>query len=66
MDRTYDIFERFADGTMLWKSSVVGHDAAVLKLKAMAQQGPNEFRLMHIATNTVIATLKSRPRLKPE
>lgn len=61
MDRTYDIFEKLQDGTMLWKASVVGHDAAIVELKARALRGTNEFRLMHMATNTVVAVMNVRP-----
>jgi hypothetical protein len=60
MERTYDVFERLPDGTMLWKCAAVGHEEAIRKLKELAGRGVNEFRLMHVATNTVIAAMNAR------
>jgi hypothetical protein len=39
-----------------WRASVVGHEAAILKLKEYAASSANEFVLMHLPTQTVIAT----------
>jgi hypothetical protein len=61
MDRTYDIFEIFPDGTMIWRASITGLDPAVRKFKELAHGGANEFRLMHLPTHTVIATTKNVP-----
>jgi hypothetical protein len=58
MERTYDVFEKFADGTMLWRATVVGHEDAIRKLRELAEAGANEFCLMHLGTQTVIATMK--------
>jgi len=57
VERTYDIFERLPDGTLLWVASVEGHEAAIQKLQWWAGKRPNEFRLMHIPTDTIIATI---------
>jgi hypothetical protein len=56
MERTYDIFEKMKDGSMLWRTAIAGHEAAIRKLQEMAAQSPNEFHLMHIPTKTTIAT----------
>jgi len=55
VERTYDIFEQLPDGTMLWVTAVQGHDEAILSLKWWGEKRSNEFRLMHIPTNAVIA-----------
>jgi hypothetical protein len=57
LERTYDVFERFPDGTVRWRTSVVGHEAAIVKLKEIAVSSTNEFQLMHLPTQTIIATI---------
>jgi hypothetical protein len=59
MERTYDIFEKTDDGSMLWRAAIPGHEAALSKLKEMAAQSSNEFELRHIASNTIIATINA-------
>jgi hypothetical protein len=60
MNHEYDAFEVLPDGTLMWRGTVVGHEDAVEKLKRVAKNSPNEFRLMHIPTQTVIATINSK------
>jgi hypothetical protein len=60
MNREYDAFEVLPDGTMMWRATVVGREDAVEKLKRVAKNSPNEFRLMHIPTQTVIATINNK------
>jgi hypothetical protein len=59
VERTYDIFEKMSDGSTLWRVAIQGHEAAVLKLKEIAAQSPNEFELRHLASNTLIATINA-------
>jgi hypothetical protein len=58
MQREYDIFEK-VDGQEVWRCSVVGHEAAISRLKELAAKSDNEFVVMYIPTRSVIATLKS-------
>lgn len=60
MERTYDIFEKMSDGSTLWRVAILGHDAAMRKLKEMAAQSPNEFHLWHLASNTLAATINTK------
>ena len=62
MDRSYDLFEVFPDGSALWKGSVVGQENAIRKLKELAAGTANEMRLMHVPTKTVIAAMNT-PKL---
>jgi hypothetical protein len=57
VERSYDIFERLADGTMLWVAAVQGHEEAISKLKWYGEKRSNEFRLMHLPTNAIIAAV---------
>jgi hypothetical protein len=56
MDRNYDIFE-IIDGDPIWPDAVPGHDAAIARLRELASKSQNEFRLLHISTNAVIAVI---------
>ena len=60
MERTYDIFEKMADGSVLWRVAVPGHQAAIRKLQEMAAQSANEFHLWHLASNTLAATINPK------
>lgn len=57
MDRTYDIFEIHPDGTPIWKMAVIGQEAAIRKLHDISEQTRNELRMVHVPTQTVIATV---------
>jgi hypothetical protein len=60
MNRVYDAFEVLPDGSLIWKGTVTGREDAVKKLEQVAKDSPNEFRLMHIPSNTVIATINAK------
>lgn len=60
MNREYDAFEVLSDGTLRWKATIVGHEDAAKKLKEVAKNNANEFRLMHVLTKTVIATINAK------
>jgi hypothetical protein len=60
MHRSYDIFEVYPDGSLLWRAAVEGHEEAVHKLSEMAAGQQNEYRLMHLASKSVIATVSNR------
>jgi hypothetical protein len=62
MERTYDIFEKTADGALLWRTTVTGHEAAIAKLKELAAKNANEFRVMHLPTQALVAAMNvSKP-----
>jgi len=62
VNREYDLFEVTPDGSPLWLEAVTGHKNAILRLQELAAKTKNEIRAMHIATNTVIATMNAPPR----
>jgi hypothetical protein len=43
MMRDYDIFEKFPDGSMIWRACVFGRDETHRKLRELAECSPNEF-----------------------
>jgi hypothetical protein len=60
MNRVYDAFEVLPNGSLVWKAAVRGCEDVIKKLKQVAKDSPNEFRLMHIPTKTVIATINCK------
>ena len=62
MDRSYDLFEILPDGSPMWKCAVAGHENAVQQLRELAKQTDNEVRIMHLASNTIIAVMKASPQ----
>jgi hypothetical protein len=58
MERDYDLFEVFPDGSVIWRQSVTGHENAIRRLRELVELTDNEFRVMHVLTNTLIASMK--------
>jgi len=57
MERCYDIFEVLPHDELLWKAAVEGREAAVLKLHELGNSSASEFRVLHLPTNSIIATI---------
>ena len=62
MDREYDVFEILSDGSHVWRDSATGHEKAIRRLRELVEVTDNEFRMMHLPTGSLIASMK---RLKP-
>jgi len=43
MRRDYDVFEKFPDGSTLWRACVCGRFAAQRKIQELAEHSENEF-----------------------
>jgi hypothetical protein len=59
MERTYDIFEKMEDGSVLWRVAIPGYEAAIRKLQEMAAQSHNEFHLWHLASNKLATSINT-------
>jgi hypothetical protein len=59
MNQQYDVFEVSPDGTLLWHAMVKDDEDATEKLRQVAKDNPHEFRLIHISTKRVIATINA-------
>jgi hypothetical protein len=55
MERTYDIFEVLPDGKSLWRCAVTGHEPGLNRMRELASESSNEFRMMHLPTKAVVA-----------
>jgi len=59
MNRKYDLFERFSDGSSLWRACVTGLENTRIHLHQLSSQSANQYYAIDIAVGKVI-------RLKPE
>ncbi|MGA8142714.1 MAG: hypothetical protein WB987_02365 [Candidatus Acidiferrales bacterium] len=57
MDREYDLFERFSDGSVLWRVCVTGIENAIAKLKELAMLSSNEHFAIHTPTKAIVARI---------
>jgi hypothetical protein len=57
MERTYDLFEVLPSGDLIWREMASGHENAISRLKELSKQTSNEVRVMHVLTNTLIASI---------
>ena len=58
MEREYDLFEMLSDGAPMWRQMVAGRDNAVQKLMELSKQTSHEIRVMHVLSNSLIASTK--------
>jgi hypothetical protein len=61
MQRDYGLFEVIRDGCLLWRAAVAGREGAVIKLQELALISSNEFQIIHLPTNAVIARMNAKP-----
>jgi hypothetical protein len=59
VDREYDLFEKFPDGSILWRAFVPGLENAVAHLKKLGSLSPNEHFAMHTPTQAIVARVNT-------
>ncbi len=68
MRRDFDIFEKFSDGSTLWKACIRGRFEAQRKMNELAERSENEFFMIdiqnHVLSPKVLATIKANPDAK--
>jgi hypothetical protein len=55
MNYEYDLFEKFPDGSSLWRDSIRGFEKTRLRLKELAQRSENPFYAINLASGEVLA-----------
>ena len=50
----YDLFERFPDGSSLWRACVIGLEGTQRHMLDLAQRSPNQFYAMHLVTGKIV------------
>ena len=51
--REYDIFEKFSDGSTLWRASVRGRFESQRKMDELAEHSENQFYMLDIQEATI-------------
>jgi hypothetical protein len=54
MHHKYDLFEKFADGSSLWRACVVGLEGTRRHMLDLARRSPNQFYAMHLVTGKIV------------
>jgi hypothetical protein len=57
VQREYDLFEKMPDGSLVWRKAVSGHENAIRALIELAAETENEVCVMHLPTQSIVATL---------
>jgi hypothetical protein len=55
MKHIYDLFEKFRDGSTLWRESVLGLEAARVRLLEVAERSENRFYAINLTTGDILA-----------
>jgi hypothetical protein len=54
MNHEYDLFEKFPDGSSLWRASVPGLENARLQLRELAQKSKNQFYAIDMIAGKIL------------
>jgi hypothetical protein len=55
MNHEYDLFEKFPDGSSLWRDSVLGIETTRMRLQELAQKAKSQFYAINLTTGEVLA-----------
>ena len=55
MSPKYDLFEKFPDGSSLWRACVVGLEGVRRHMLDLAQSSSNQFYAIHVASGKIIS-----------
>jgi hypothetical protein len=56
MTREYDLFERYPDGSSLWRASILGLQGTHIHLRQLAQTSGNQFYAIEMGSGKIIRT----------
>lgn len=65
MRHEYDLFERFSDGSSLWRACAIGLDNTRRQLRHLTKISPNRFYAMHVASGKIISLDSGSAQLLP-
>jgi hypothetical protein len=54
MTYEYDLFEKFPDGSSLWRACVIGLEGARIHVSALAQRSANTFYAMNVESGKIV------------
>jgi hypothetical protein len=55
MKHIYDLFEKFPDGSSLWRACVMGLDGARMHVADLAKRSPNKFYALHVMSGKLVS-----------
>ena len=55
MHHKYDLFEKFPDGSSLWRACVVGLEGTRLHMSDLAKRSANKFYAMHLVSGKIVS-----------
>jgi hypothetical protein len=64
MYREYDLFEKFPDGSSLWRASVLGLEGACMHMQELARKSRNEFYAIDLIRGKTIPLNSKQPGLE--
>jgi hypothetical protein len=59
----YDLFEKFPDGSSLWRACVVGLEGTRLHMSDLARRSPNQFYALHVKSGKLVSLDSQRETL---
>ena len=60
MNQEHDLFERFPDGSSLWRDSIRGPKKTRIRLHELARRSENEFYAINLETGEILAVNSER------
>jgi hypothetical protein len=54
MHHKYDLFEKFPDGSSLWRACVIGLEGARRHMSDLARRSTNQFYAMHWVSGKIV------------
>lgn len=54
MNHKYDLFEKFPDGSSLWRACVIGLEGTRLHMFDLSRRSPNQFYAMNVANGKIV------------
>jgi hypothetical protein len=55
MKNDYDLFEKFLNGSSVWRGSLTEFESTCLRLRELAQKSENQFYAISLTTGEVLA-----------
>ena len=55
MNHEYDLFEKFPDGSSLWRACVIGLKGTRMHMVDLARRSPNQFYAMNVVNGKIVA-----------
>jgi hypothetical protein len=54
MPHKYDLFEKFSDGSSLWRACVIGLEGARRHMSDLSVRSSNQFYAMHLVSGEIV------------